>query len=282
MNSARFDRFTRFLAGRSTRRAAVGSTLAGALAGLTSLDRLAAAQPATPSPAATPVPGAKPVFMFVQTARSGRGEVNPHAGTPAATGTPVAATTPVPGGGAPFLLTLEGHTGLTVYFSDRPARVVGASPTAKFLPGLGFSPENPPNAALVAEFKSGHGLVVLKLIEPVYDASSGTVTYGAEPLQGYVGANLAPVTAAEVTERLPADFGSAALFIDDCPDIKLCMKPVPLGYLKVGPIPGGPYGACWQGLLDGCEPCHTTVDYLKGLCNNGYPDECKGRCDISA
>jgi hypothetical protein len=273
MDTNHFDRFTRFLAGRTSRRTALGATLASV--GFALGDKTVA-QEATPAPAATPTEGEKPVFMFVQTFTGGRGEINPGAGTPSADGTPV------PAGGASFLLTLEGHPGQTVYFSDRPDRIVGASPTADFLEGLGFGIENPPNAALVAEFQAGQGVVVLELIEPVYDAESGTLTYWAEVLEGYEGDNLIPVVAEQVAGRLPAEFGPAALFIDDCPDIKDCMKPIPLGWWKVGPIPGGPYGACWQGLLDGCEPCHYTVDYLKGLCNNGYPDECKGRCDISA
>jgi hypothetical protein len=270
MDASRFDRLTRRLAGRTTRRQALGTALAGFAL---SEAAPAVAQDATPAP----TEDADPVFMFVQTFASGHGVANPSAGTPSAEGTPTA------GGGAPILLTLEGHTGLTVYFSDRPDRIVGAVPTDGFLDTLGFGAHNPPNAALVGEFQAGQGVVVLKLLDPAYDVDSGTLTYGADVLDAYEGGNLEPVTHEQLVERLPAEFGAAALFIDDCPDVDTCMKPIPLGWWSVGPIPGGPYGACWQGVFDGgCQLCHTTDDYLKGLCNDAYPDECNGRCDVSA
>jgi hypothetical protein len=275
MDGNRFDHITRRLGQRTTRRTAMSGGLAAFA--LAALHQATAAQEGTPDAGATPAPGDEPVFMFVQTFGGGRGEVNPGAGTPTVEGTPV------PAGGAAFLVTLEGHTGQTVYFSDRPDRIVGTVPTENFLETLGFTPHNPPNAALVAEFQSGQGVIVLELIEPTYDPDTGTLVYGAEVLEGYEGDNLEPVLAEQVSERLPAEFGPSALFIDDCPDIDTCMKPIPFGWWPVGPIPGGPYGACWQGVFQGgCEPCHYTYDYLKGLCNDGYPDECKGRCDVSA
>lgn len=282
MDTTRFiDRLSRHLAARTSRRTALGSAMAGLALG--TLDH-AAAQEATPAPAGTPASGEKQVFMFVQTAISARGEVNPNAGTPKAS-TPAAGGTPVPGGGAPFLLTLHGHSGQTIYFSDRPDRIVGATPTEKFLPGLGFAPENPPNAALVAEGKAGQGVVVLKLVEPVYDPQADTLTYGADVLKGYEGVNLAPLMREQVALRLPAEVGSAALFIDDCPDVTTCTVKkynIESEYnevVDVGPVPGGPYGQCWQGLFGGyCQPCHYTRDYLSGLCNDAYHDQCHGEC----
>ena len=178
MDASDFDRFTRQLAARASRRTALGATLAGIGLGLGFGGRAAARQA---TPGSTPQPGEEPVFLFVQTATSGRGEVNPAAGTPTVDGTPV------PGGGAPFLITLEGHSGQTVYFSDRPDRIAGAAPTQNFLDGLGFTPENPPNAALVSEFDAGQGVVVMELFQPSYDPASGTLTYGAESLATFVG-----------------------------------------------------------------------------------------------
>lgn len=280
MDPARFDRLTRRLAARTTRRAAVGASL-GAVA-LGALTNSALGQDATPVPDATPAPeGDDPVFLFVQTFASGRGEVNPGAGTPTVEGTPT------PAGGASFLLTLEGHTGQTVYFSDRPDRIVGAAQTQQFLDGLGFAASNPPNAALVGEFRAGQGVVVLQLIEPVYDADAGTVTYGAEVLRGYEGENLVPVVADEVAERLPAEFGPAALFIDDCPTYTSCLteawasfggEPVFIGLESVGPIPNGPYKACFSKDTVTCAPCDTTLQKLTDLCNAAYPDMCMGNC----
>ena len=225
--------------------------------------------------------GEAPVFLFVQTFASGRGELNPGAGTPAASGTPV------PGGGANFLLTLEGHTGQTIYFSDRPDRIVGAAQTQEFLDGLGFAASNPPNAALVGEFRAGQGVVVLQLVEPVYDPDSGTLTYGAEVLEGYEGESLVPVVSEQVAARLPAEFGPAALFIDDCPNYTSCMvevwasfggDPVFVGLESVGPIPNGPYKACFSKDTITCAPCDTTLQKLTDLCNAAYPDVCMGSC----
>lgn len=280
MDPARFDRLTRRLAGRTTRRAAVGTSV-GAFA-LGALDRVASGKQASPVPEATPASeGDAPVFLFVQTFASGRGELNPGAGTPTVDGTPV------PGGGASFLLTLEGHTGQTIYFSDRPDRIVGAAETQQFLDGLGFAASNPPNAALVGEFRAGQGVVVLQLVEPVYDPEAGTVTYGADVLQGYEGENLVPVVADEVAERLPAEFGPAALFIDDCPTYTDCMAevwasfggdPVFIGLESVGPIPNGPYKACFDKDTVTCAPCDTTLAKLTDLCNAAYPDMCMGNC----
>jgi hypothetical protein len=288
MNTSRFDRWTRQFGRRTSRRTAVGAALAGLSLG--GLDRVAAGQ-------STPAPGDDedaPVFMFVQTFAAGRGESNPEAGTPVPAGTPAPGTpgpagqaTPTPGGGASFLLTLEGHTGQTIYFSDRPDRIVGALPTDDFLEGLGFTATNPPNAALVAEFRAGQGVVVLELIQPTYAPETGTVVYGAEVLDAYQGGNLEPVTREQLAERLPADFGPAALFIDDCPHYTSCLmelwasfggEPVYVGLEAVGPIPNGPYKACFN--KDGaiCAPCDTTLEKLEVMCNTAYPDVCFGSC----
>jgi hypothetical protein len=127
------------------------------------------------------------------------------------------------------------------------------------------------------EFKTGQGVVVLQLIEPSYDVENGTITYGAEVLASYEGMNMTPVMTDQVAERLPAEFGPAALFIDDCPDIKLCVRTLAEAVITCGPIPDGPYGQCWQGLFKGgCEPCWEweTWEYLNGLCHDAYGPNC--------
>jgi hypothetical protein len=269
---SRFDQMTRHLGARVSRRTALGAGLAGL--GL-SLGNRVSAQQATPATLAGE--GDEPVFLFVQTAVSGRGELNPAAGTPEVDGTPV------PAGGASLLVTLEGHSGQTIYFSDRPDRIVGATPTEQFLDTLGFSPTNPPNAALVAEFQAGQGVVVLELIQPTYDPDTGTLTYGAEVLEGYEGENLTPVLTDQVAERLPAEFGASALFIDgydpDCPDITSCYRSAYGGGQEVnlGPIPGGPYAVCYSWSTGDCLPCDYTWRYLDELCNSSYP-ECSDNC----
>jgi hypothetical protein len=184
-----------------------------------------------------------------------------------------------------LLLTLEGHTGQTISFSDRPDRIVGAVPTEQFLDTLGFSPTNPPTAALVAEFESGQGIVVLELIQPTYDPATGALTYGAEVLEGYRGDTLTPVLAEQVAERLPAEFGVSALFIDnydyDCPDVTSCYRSAYGGGQKVnlGPIPGGPYAMCYSWSDGNCLPCTSTWSDLDELCNSAYP-ECSDNCVV--
>jgi hypothetical protein len=277
MDASRFDRWTRRLAGRTTRRAAVGTALAGL--GFAGVERLAASQ-ATPAPAATPDPdtGVQPTFLFVQTAASGRGEVNPAAGTPAVE------ATPTPGSGASLLLTLEGHPGQTIYFSDRPERVVGATPTETFLAGFNFSPGNPPNAALVAAFEAGQGVVVLELIAPTYEAGTGTLTYGAEVLEGYGGDNLTPVLAEQVAERLPAEFGPAALFIDDCPNLTSCWDTNTLGAVPegvvgdgggrkvLGPIPSGSIPSRYNLWYGRCNVTDGNWNTAMSSCRSAYPN----------
>lgn len=279
MDTVRFDDLTQRLASRTSRRTAFSAALSGLTLGGAHLLTGHATQAQTP--AASSQPGDQPVFMFVQTAVSGRGEVNPSAGTP------VLGESPDPGGGASFVLTLEGHTGATVYFSDRPERIAGAMPTEKFLAGLGFSRANPPNAALVAEFASGSGVVVLQLTEPSYDADTGVLTYGAEGLGAYPVGQLESVTRDQVLERLPATFEAAALFIDGCPNYSNCLMevwasfdgtPVYLGVESVGPLPGGPYIGCFNPTDGTCAPCDSTLDELAARCNATYSDPCQDSC----
>jgi hypothetical protein len=273
MDASRFDRLTRRLVGRTSRRTALGA----ALAGLADTVGRAATQDVTPAPGASPAAaGEDPVFLFVQTAASGRGEVNPEAATP------VSEETLTLGPSAPFLLTLEGHSGQTVYFSDRPDRVVGVAPTQAFLDGLGFSPANPPNAALVAEFEAGQGVIVLELVAPHYDPAASTLTYGVDGLGTYAGENLEPVAREQVVERLPAEFGPAALFIDDCPEYTNCYRrswseTEGWGQELCGPIPGGPYRECWNLFEWGCVPCkHAWVwGDLVRLCFDTYHTACE-------
>lgn len=214
-------------------------------------------------------------FLFVQTAGSGTFTPNPEAGTPEAGGTPTV------GGGADYLLTLEGHHGGTVYFSDRPERIFGNAPTQQFLDGLGFAPANPPNAALVTQTETGEDeAVVLELLNPSYDESSGTLTYGATILSEYQGEGLTHVAAQQQDTELPESFGRASLFIDDCPDITDCVLITFSGLgLSAGSIPGGPYGTCWSWSDFACELCSESASDLEGLCNNTYSD-CRGECGL--
>ena len=115
-----------------------------------------------------------------------------------------------------WMLTLQGAPAQTVFFSDRPERIAGAMSTQRFLETLDFSPNNPPNAALVIGTDDGASVVILDLTAPVYDADAATLTYITKILAfdtleasgyGFTTDPLGP-------DNYPKEFGAASLFID--------------------------------------------------------------------
>ena len=141
MDPTRFDRLSKRFATRRTRRQALVTGVGLAATGLVARTHRSAAQDATPvaTPAfpADPHPSADhaathPEYLFVQPFDGGT-------------------WAPKPGAEGVYLLTLTGVAANTTYFSDRPERDAGLAPTQQFLDGIGFAPENPPNAALVAQ-----------------------------------------------------------------------------------------------------------------------------------
>jgi hypothetical protein len=169
MNANRFDTVTKLVANRRlSRRQALAQGGAGLAAGAMAAARLTGDAHAQGTPQATPVQEGQPEppeMLFIQAFQSG-------------------SVTPIEGTEGRYTLTLEQGLGYTVYFSDRPDRIVGASPTPQFLEGLGFPAENPPNAALVLETASGEtAFAVLELFSPAYDEASHTATYEAAVLE---------------------------------------------------------------------------------------------------
>ena len=261
MEPRRLDTLTRSLSSRLSRRTALQASGLGLAAGLAAAAPIRArAQDATPDPTSD-----NASFLFVQSAASGTFAANPGAGPASTDGTPT------PGGGADYLLTLDGHTGNTVYFSDRPERIFGEAPTDQFLAGLGFSPDNPPNAALVTNDENGNeDILVVELLTPTYDAGAGTVTYGVNLLSDYEG-GLDFLASRQQDEDLAPSFGTASLFIYDCPTIANCYN----GAESVGAVPGGPIDTCWKWSDVSCQPCNgNSTDYYSDLCNETYPDDC--------
>jgi len=183
METNRFDSITKVFATQRSRRSALKGGAAGLGAAVLGgvLAQSASAQDATPAAGeATPAADAmvNGAFLFVQTASASTLRTNPNAGKGAG-----ANGTPTPGGGADYLLTLENHTGETIYFADRPERVFGQTPTQGFLDGLGFAPDNPPNAAIAATTASGDDVLVVELFTPVFDDKAGTLTYGSRAIR---------------------------------------------------------------------------------------------------
>ena len=263
MHTNRFSVLTTLLTARLTRRTALATGTAATLTGF-GLRRVGA-QESTPaaSPAVAPVadaPGFGQEFLFVQTAEAGSWQ-------------------PTPGKEGVYTLTLTGAAAQTVYFSDRPDRIVGAVPMQQFLDGLGFTPDNPPNAAVVTGTGDDEDVLVIELRNPAYEAEADTLTYEAVVLEGYAEEGLAFVAERQEDGELPDTFGTTSLFIDDCNDIVNCRS----GALAVvvGPVPGGPISTCWSPQHIQCRPCYgDTLRYYGQLCNDTYPD-CAGECFVS-
>ncbi len=282
MESTRFDRFAMRLAKkRVSRRTALRSGLLGSVA--SALSVIAARAQATPAasnaatPAASGMVAADNSTLFVQTATGGIFRPNPEAGA-----TPVPAATP--GNGLPvtqrrgdWLLTLTGHSGETIAFSDRPQRQYGEVATHHFFASMGFTPVDPPNAALVADTETQQDdVLLLELMNPGFDAASQTLTYEADILQNYEGEELKPMAARQQDDQMAPAFGSASLFIDDCPNTEiLCFTPASL--MTCAPIGNvRNVGTCWHWACLCCSLCSGSPG---DICAAHFPDTCgNGEC----
>jgi hypothetical protein len=121
-----------------------------------------------------------------------------------------------PAGEATHELVLQERSDQTVYFADRPSRLVGTVPTSDVLAAFAAEADSPPNAALVALNEAGEEeIIVLELLSSEEDATTGEVTYQVALLSDYTEFEYElesePVT--EVTES--RSYGATSLFIDD-------------------------------------------------------------------
>jgi hypothetical protein len=274
MDGWQFDRLARTFARTAHRRQVLGG-LGGAALAAAGLRRFAQAQEATPAatPPADDVGFGQP-FLFVQTFTGGTFVANPHADTPVAAGTPAA------GVHGTYLLSLGGHPGQTVYFSDRPERIVGDAPTDRFVAGLGFGGGDPPNAALVTANAAGETVVaVLELLNPVVDIAAGTVGYEATLLDDYAATGLRHLIDRRETDDVPAAFGAASLFIDDCP--KQSVICLPSGSNQCDVLGSGEIGGCWSWSKFACVFCNSpsawcdeNVTTCNGSCQGHYARAC--------
>ncbi len=261
MSDRQLSTLSRFFAQRRASRRALAVGGASLVAtGLAS--RPVVAQEASPEPDASN----GPEMLFVQSFQSG-------------------SIAPVVGTDGHFTVTLEHGLGQTIYFSDRPDRIVGASPTGQFLNGLGFTSDDPPNAALVVESASGEtDIAVIELFNPIYDEASHTATYEAVGLANWqdsleIGFSVAPSDLAAIA---PA-FGAAHLFIDGCPDgvITCQSRSGPAGDFASNVFGGFCFSSTDQWCLP-CTPWHpNTTDafgFWEQLCNAEFP-KCDGACE---
>ena len=205
----------------------------------------AAAQEATP--AAEEGEEHHPVFLFVQMAE--QGTWGPSDESPDV-----------------FLLTLAGVSSQTVYFTDRPDRIVGAMETSGFLENLGFTPFNPPNAAAVVRTPEGErDVLVVELFDPVYtedfaNPGANTLVYKARVLDAYHDGSLESWYAEQDDPTLPEVFEDISLLIDDCADLTWCYRNRATIFdplTPIGELPGGPIGMCFTWSFNGCPPATT-------------------------
>jgi len=266
MHDFRTERPSALLTTRLDRRTALAAGAAGIVTAGFAAAHTAYAQDATPvDPLAQPE-GDYPTFLFVQLADAGT-------------------WMPKPDEDGVYLLTLAGTGEQTLYFSDRPERIVGTVPTGQFLENLGFTPANPPNAAVVVEDANGtRDVLVVELMNPVYVQDSAglgddSIVYEARVLENYQGNGLEEWEQQQTDDTLAEGFSNVSLFIDDCPAAYNCYYSASFfdPIASVGPIPGGPVGTCWDGDSLNCLPCgrtgYSVFDYA---CNQTYPD-CHGQ-----
>lgn len=274
-HNPRLRRFVDFVANRRAVLATGAATAASIVVNQSLKAQDASSTPeGSPEPGATPAPPPDPNFgqeyLFVQTFASGHVASSPDKGSMleiTVAGTPT--TKPAPD----YLLTLNGHIGETIFFSDRPARVFGEAPTGRFLDNLGFSPADPPNAALVTTGDNGEDIaVIVELFDPIYDESSGAVTYNANILSAYDGEGLKHILSRNLSSDLTPDFGAGSLFIDDCPDAGLnCYYFNGLHCKLVATIS---MGTCWSWYNMSCNAC----DDPATLCN-AQISTCQNSCE---
>ena len=272
MDIQHFDRVAKLFARRHSRRETIrgGLALGVVAAAGTTAGRLAA-QDATPTgtPEVVTSPDPHPSadaptkidYLFVQHFAGGT-------------------WVPKAGEDGVYTLTLAGAAAQTVYFSDRPERIFGLWPTQEFLDGLGFTPANPPNAALVARPDGGDDqeTLVIELLNPVYDSAAGTLSYDARVLADYGGDGLAHAARQQTDYTVPETLGAGGLFIDGLLD---CTGFCGLCYQEVN----GEKQIIGQMNLDGCNGGFTCE-----LCNNDpksghYGLKCSetfpGKCSFS-
>ncbi len=272
MDSQRFDRLSSALTSRFSRRDSLklsGLGLGAAALGGLALHQSGVAQEASPtaSPQAESLGlahGERTFYLFVQTASSGT-------------------WAPKDGEEGVYTLTLNGLPAQTVYFSDRPERIVGTQSTTDFLNALGFPADNPPNAALVTTTDAGEDILVIELFNPAYTEGDGpegaTLTYDARILENFYETNLGGVAELQsAPDGMPAAFDGASLFIDDCANgSATCSRRNDNGSLYT--VGTASFGCCYS--FPKCSSCHDVGDICNsvagcedGGCNADFNHNC--------
>jgi hypothetical protein len=190
-----------------------------------------------------------------------------------------------------LILTADHLAGQTIYFSDRPERIAGMVSTETFLGtgsatptenegasatpegGINFTPADPPNAALVFAGTEGDddpgNVLVVELIDPTYDPTTGQATYEIKVLDDDTAVDMRFVSEPVSDAHAIRSFDSASLFIDDCGDGSVaCYNPSTGGYLGLVSI-----GACYVWTKACCDICDMNADFA-GICAEKFGASC--------
>lgn len=127
--------------------------------------------------------------------------------------------TPVVGTEDTFLLTLEGVSYSTLWFSERPALAAGHIPTRQFIANWGTGEnsfaDSPPSAALdILEGESEGDVLVVQLSKPEYDQADARLSYQVQVLHDVTGGLESFNLRMDAPEAVPRNFSHASLFID--------------------------------------------------------------------
>ena len=123
-----------------------------------------------------------------------------------------------------YVLTLDGVSSQTVYFSDRPNRISGNMNTGDFVKewtlGADSFADNPPNAAIVViGADDSENNVVVELTSPIYDSEAMTLQYDAKVLKGDDNGDFF----ASNDGKIPGTFDDVSVFIDSSVHGGICV-----------------------------------------------------------
>ena len=126
----------------------------------------------------------------------------------------------------------------------------------------GFTPADPPNAALVAQTSQGEDILIVELSNPRYDQAAGTLAYDVRVLAGYTGTGLADLAVRQADDEFASSFTTPHLFIDGCGS-----------------------GQCWDGPVSMCVSCQCFQLGVQGCpCVTGTLNPCYDpsmQCEIT-
>jgi len=263
MENQRFDTFTKWFArGRLSRRTVVSVSAAAVV-----LTVRGAPPAGAQTPVASPVAHAGAMeFLAVQ--RFGAATLAPDSREAGA-----------------YTLTLSQGSDQTLYFSDRPERVVGIESIQHFLLTFGFNLSDPPNAALVVQPPDSprsqrQAIYVVELRSGRYDSAKRQLTYEVDMLDDPSAVRLTLSEMPRAAPKQALTFGPGALFIDsgsaaqsigcDDHDIACYTGTGGSSCQEVGSL--GQKGFC----LPGCTPCDGW-SHFDDECNATFA-ACNGAC----